>query len=293
MKRQHIGLLIIWLVLLSGIRITAAAAQDMSENGGIPLQIQLRYSDGTAASDEPLRLQRLPDMQEITCITDANGRCTWHVARGLYQVIFSQPLDSVSSLAVAEGGLDGFGLTVGDTPISYHFTFHHDDHVYFDAAPEAAVPAPIIPTMDSLHGGIMPTAVVLTPAASTPASIGAISPSSEEDTPMEEMKTGDTSPLDLDEIANTPTLQTNDTGVIEPVNPAWRLLFFIIFGLVLGFGLHLWSRKRQRTAAQAAAQTTEQTEVEQRLSAFILSPQPGADVSTTTQPSAQAEENAC
>ena len=247
-------------------------------SGDVPLQIQLRYSDGTAVSDEPILLQRLPDMQESNCTTDNNGRCAWDVDRGLYQVIFTQPLDSISSLAVAEGGLRGFGLTVGDTPISYHFTFHHDAHVYFDAAPEAAVPDPIIPTADSLHGGIVPTAVV-----PTPVSIGAIPPSSMDDTHT----------IAPDETASTPIAQASDVSVTEPVNPVWRLLLLIILGLALGFGLHLWSRKRRQTAAQAAAQTAEQRDVEQRIATFILSPQAGADVSTTTQPSAQAEENAC
>ncbi len=277
MKRQHTGLLIIWLVLLSGIRITAAAAQgvlagSIQAAGDVPLQIQLRYSDGTAVSDEPILLQRLPDLQESNCTTDNNGSCAWDVDRGLYQVIFTQPLDSISSLAVAEGGLRGFGLTVGDTPISYHFTFHHDAHVYFDAAPEAAVPDPIIPTADSLHGGIVPTAVV-----PTPASIGAIPPSSMDDTHT----------IAPDETASTPTSQASDVSVTEPVNPVWRLLLLIILGLALGFGLHLWSRKRQRTAAQTAAQTAEQRDVEQRIATFILSPQAGADISTTTPSSTQ------
>ena len=274
MKRYDTGLLISLLVLLSVIgtpvvaaravstgsiqRISAGSIQATSTSsvqatGDVPLQIQLRYSDGLAVSDEPILLQRLPDLQEMACTTDHNGRCIWTVERGLYQVIFSQSLDSISSLAVAEGGLDGFGLTVGDTPITYHFTFHHDAHVYFDAAPEAAVPDPIIPTGDSLHGGIMPTAV------STTVAIAAVTPPSEDGAPSQAM------PLAHDEAATTATLAGDD----HPANPFWRLLLVVILGLALGGGLHLWSRRRQLVAEQMA----EQSAMEQRLTTFVDSPQ--------------------
>lgn len=267
MKRRYTSVFTICLFFLSAIGVPLAAAQVADD---VPLDIHLRYSDGTAVSGEPITLQRLPDLQETTCTTDVNGRCTWTVERGLYQVIFSQSLDPVSALAVAEGGLDGFGLTVGDTPIVYHFTFHHDAHVYFDAAPEAAVPDPIIPTADSLHGGIMPTAV------STTAAIAAVPPLSEEDAPPQD------TPLAHDEAD---AVADDD----QPTNPFWRLLLIVILGLALGVGLHLWSRKRQ----QKAVQTAEQTEVEQRITTFIVSPQVSADVSTTTHSSMQTGGSEC
>jgi len=298
MKRQLTGLFISVLIFISVIGTPIVAAQAASAGsaqrasiratqraGDVPLDIHLRYSDGSAVSGESITLQRLPDLQEMSCTTDGNGRCSWSVARGLYQLIFSQPLDPVSALAVAEGGLDGFGLTVGDAPITYDFTFHHDNHVYFDADPQAAVPDPIIPTADSLHGGVVPTAVsttavnlttigtmavTLTAVPSTSVGIAAITPLPEEDTPSQDMP--------LSDEADAAGVQVGDS---DPMNPFWQLLLVIMLGLVLGGGLHLWSRKRQQKAVQAA----EQLEVEQRLSTFILSPQTGADVSTTTQSS--------
>ena len=110
----------------------------------VSLTVQLRHSDGTAVIGEPVSLARLPDEEPVTltCLTDTSGRCTWQVGRGLYQLLFERPLDNISSLAVAEGGLRGFGVTVGDSNIAYHFTFHSDGRVYFDAAPEAALPQP-------------------------------------------------------------------------------------------------------------------------------------------------------
>jgi len=277
MKRRYTSVFTIYLFFLSVIGVPLAAAQVA---GDIPLQIQLRYSDGSAVSGEPITLQRLPDLQETTCTTDANGRCSWSVARGLYQVIFSQPLDAISSLAVAEGGLDGFGLTVGDRPITYDFTFHHDDHVYFDAAPEAAVPDPIIPTDDSLHGG-----VVLTAVPSMTVGMAAVTPLSEEGEPL-----ADTQLVAApDGMVSTSTGQVDGTPITQQTNPFWRLLLVVILGLALGGGLHLWSRQRQ----QKAAQTAEQTEVEQRITTFILSPQTGADVSTTAHSPTQTGGSEC
>lgn len=221
MKRTHwvASWLPFWLVLLAGI----AEAQT---DGDIRLQIRLRYSDGTAVAGETVILQRLPEEEPIAqalrqaqgdnCETDTNGECTWYVGRGLYQVLFERPLDDISALAVAEGGLRGFGITVGDEDIAYHFTFHSDGRVYFDAAPEAAVPSPIIPVGETLHGGAAPTPV----------------PTSEQ------------------RIDVTPTRLPEQAGVEKPdANPTsstpWRFLLFIGGGLVIGGGLHLWSRKRQ------------------------------------------------
>lgn len=126
------------------------------ETNFVLLTIQLRYSDGLTVSGEPVALQRLPDFEPTlpSCRTDGKGRCTWSVPPGLYQLQFNRPLDDISTLALAEGGLSGLGITVGETPIIYHITFHHDGQVYFDAAPEADIPQPIIPTGQMLHGGV-------------------------------------------------------------------------------------------------------------------------------------------
>ncbi|MCB0008468.1 MAG: hypothetical protein KDE04_18510 [Anaerolineales bacterium] len=190
------------------------------EGGGVDLRIRLRASDGSAVVDEPVVLQRLPDEEDITpaCRTDTEGICTWHVRRGLYQLLFDRPLDAVSALAVAEGGLRGLGITVGDAPITYHFTFHSDDRVYFDAAPEAAVPAPIIPESDELHGGVPATTVPPTVTAT----LGALVPTAES--------------------------TTIPVTTATPATPSsWRVLFFMGLGLVVGGGLHLWTRKRKQS----------------------------------------------
>ncbi len=189
------------------------------EGGGVDLRIRLRASDGSAVVGEPVVLQRLPEEEDITpaCRTDAEGICTWRVRRGLYQLLFDRPLDAVSALAVAEGGLRGLGITVGDAPITYHFTFHRDNRVYFDAAPEAAVPAPIIPESDELHGGVPATAVPSTVTAAPAVAV--------------------------------PTAESTAIPVTTatPAKPSpWRVLFFMGLGLVVGGGLHLWTRKRKQ-----------------------------------------------
>ncbi|MFZ1398056.1 MAG: hypothetical protein WAS33_14225, partial [Candidatus Promineifilaceae bacterium] len=148
----------------------------------ISLTVQLRHSDGTAVTNEPISLARLPDEEPIapTCLTDTSGRCTWPVGRGLYQLLFERPLDAITELALAEGGLRGFGVTVGDASIVYHFTFHSDGRVYFDAAPEAAVPSPVIPIGEALHGGVGPTqvplAIVTASVATAPTPEGTLTP---------------------------------------------------------------------------------------------------------------------
>jgi len=215
MKRKRHGWMMLilasWLIVWTEVAMAQAS-------GALELRIRLRVSDGTAVAGETVILERLPDEEPITpeCVTDANGECSWLVGRGLYQVLFTRPLDNISALAVAEGGLRGFGVTVGDSPITYHFTFHSDGRVYFDTAPEAAVPSPIIPVGETLHGGAVTTPV----------------PTSEQ------------------RIDVTPTRLPEQAGAEKPdANPAsstpWRFLLFIGGGLVIGGGLHLWSRKRQ------------------------------------------------
>ena len=182
----------------------------------ISLTIKLRHSDGTAVVGETIILERLPEEKPISpnCITDAGGTCSWNVKRGLYQLLMERPLDNISSLAVAEGGLRGFGITVGDENITYHFTLHSDSRVYFDAAPEAAVPSPIIPAGEMLHGG----------TAQTP-----------------ELPVVDDA---LIEETSTPEpTRIPDTAIAPSSGSAWRLILFIASGLAIGGGLHLlWLR---------------------------------------------------
>ena len=212
-------------VLLSGCLSWAAlvAAQPTSAQAAeaVSLTIQLRHSDGTAVVGEAIILERLPEEAPIApnCLTDTSGACTWAIGRGLYQVLFERPLDDISALAVAEGGLRGFGITVGDEPITYHFTYHSDARVYFDAAPEAAVPSPVIPEGEMLHGGVRPTA--------TP------------------------SPQSAEGIALTATPSaayeavSNDDNEHQTASYSWRLFLFIGGGLIVGGGLHLLSRQNR------------------------------------------------
>lgn len=236
MKRTH--WLASWLPFFLAMLVGIAEAQTP---GDTRLQIRLRYSDGTAVVGETVILQRLPEEENITpeCETDSNGECIWFVGRGLYQVLFERPLDDISALAVAEGGLRGLGVTVGDEDIAYHFTFHSDGRVYFDAAPEAAVPSPIIPVGDVLHGGTAPTSTLTVTR----------------DEPVEETPTPE------------PT-SAPDTAVDTTSGNSWHLVLFIGGGLVIGGGLHLlrlhsgqaWSRKRQQQNGQPINTKKESTD---------------------------------
>lgn len=204
------------LILLGCCLNWAAAVQPASAQATemVSLTIKLRHSDGTAVVGETIILERLPEEEPISpnCMTDASGGCSWTVDRGLYQLLFERPLDNISSLAVAEGGLRGFGITVGDKDIAYHFTFHSDGRVYFDAAPEAAVPSPIIPEGELLHGGVEAT------ATSSPKPTEGIAITA---TPLPQLAAPE-------EAADTATSDSN-----------WRLLLFIGGGLCIGGGLHL------------------------------------------------------
>ncbi len=234
MRRNRLNWIASWLPFLLALLMGMTETQT---SGDIQLQIRLRNSDGTAVVSETIILQRLPEEEAITpafrqaqgdnCITDANGECTWYVGRGLYQVLFTRPLDDISALAVADGGLSGFGITVGEEDIVYHFTFHSDGRVYFDAAPEAVVPFPIIPSPNALYGGTEPTPVV-------------------DDEPVEETPTP--------EPTNAP-----DTAAGNTSGRSWPLILFIGGGLAMGGGLHLWSRKKRPSAPKTNRQKDQAT----------------------------------
>lgn len=221
-----------WLALLPGVVLASLQAETA-------VHISLRLADGSAVVGEAVILERLPEGEAVmpACTTDAFGRCTWYTGRGLYQVIFTRPLDDISLLAVAEGGLQGLGITVGEADITYHFTFHTDGRVYFDTTPDTARPTPFIPVGDTLQGGVAPTSVAtdLAPTATTPST---------------STITGEP----------TPTL---DTAVPQAMTRPWRLLLFIATGLVLGGGFHWWSRNRQQPSnrqSQIANRKSEQSD---------------------------------
>jgi hypothetical protein len=220
--RGRTGLVVLLLLLHLVLEAPLLAAQE----GGVPLTVRLRDETGAAVAGEPVVLERLPEEAAVSpaCTTDDAGECAWRVGRGLYQLLFAHPLDPVSAVAVAEGGLRGLGVTVGEGPITYTFTLAGDDHVYFDAAPDAAVPVPIIPTLDHHHGGGMAPQATLTP----PPPLSTTVP-----------------------VTTLLSTETTETGTVVVENGEGdrllRLLAFPAAGLALGVALHLWSRRRQTT----------------------------------------------
>jgi len=227
MKRNNGHWLMIWVLGWLIFWLDAAAAPTTET---VRLQIGLRHSDGAAAVGETVILQRLPEEEPVApeCETDAYGICVWTVSRGLYQVLFARPLDDLSAQAVAEGGLRGLGITVGDEAITYYFTFHSDGHVYFDAAPEAAAPVPIIPAAGALHHDVIPTPILPTVTVEQVAIIA--------------------------NVSLTPTPPVAEKA--KASNP-WRAVLFIGGGLVIGSGLHLWTRQR-RLASPTTRRRNEQ-----------------------------------
>lgn len=216
-----------WMILfLMGYGLFCLA-DAQAQTGQAALHIQLRYSDGTAVVGETVTLQKLPDELAVmpTCLTDSYGECVWYVGRGLYQLLFERPLDKLSSLAVAEGGLRGLGVTVGDADIAYRFVFHRDGRVYFDAAPEAAMPSPIIPTEDMLH----------TDLPSTVTAVGA------ESQIVEETVTPQIVDLLTADHAST-------------TKSRWRFILLVGGGVLLGIALHAWSRKQPKAVPPVDAQ---------------------------------------
>ncbi len=151
----------IYLLLLSFLwLVPMAQAQD---DDRVALTIQLRASDGTPLVGAAVILEQLPDAAAMRpdCLTHSDGTCQWFVTPGLYQVRFpAYSFDDLSALALAEGGLSGLGVTVGEEAIRYAFTVQDDGHVYFDATPDAAAPTPRLPTQTDLSGGVVVSPVI-------------------------------------------------------------------------------------------------------------------------------------
>ena len=149
-----------WSMLLLLVWFGGRGVSDSPE---VALTVQLRAADGQPLAGVTVILERLPDAaaMEPACITQNDGTCQWFVLPGLYQVRFpAYTLDDLSALALAEGGLSGLGLTIGDEEIRYGFTVQEDGHVYFDATPDAAAPTPRLPTETDLAGGVFISRVV-------------------------------------------------------------------------------------------------------------------------------------
>ncbi len=156
------------IVLIAIITLHFSQPDHLAAQTAVPVTIVIRTADGAPAIGEEVRLIHHPSLTTETAVTNTGGQCLFHVPRGLYEVAFTPRLDAVSALAVAEGGLHGFGITVGDMAITYHFTFQADSRVYFDDTPEAATPSPIKPQLADLHfigGAGQPTPTPLPLAA--------------------------------------------------------------------------------------------------------------------------------
>ncbi|MGB1249620.1 MAG: hypothetical protein ACPG8W_03240 [Candidatus Promineifilaceae bacterium] len=180
-------------------------------DGIVSLEIAVRDVHGAPLANEGVRIA-LPfetDVTNRTCVTDATGRCQWDVESGIYEVYWDRELDVFTQFASAENGLSTFGITVGDAPITYYFVLHTDDQLYFDAAPDATVPEPIIPTEAMLFK-------------------------------HEQVKV----PSEGIEVS-AETLPTTNTSVEIPSSPTniWHILSFILAGLLIGGGAHLWSQR--------------------------------------------------
>lgn len=160
---KHLFLIVLILI----ITVQATWPVRLAAQTAVPVTIVIRAADGAPVAGEAVRLIRHPSLTTETAVTNTGGRCIFHVPRGLYEVAFTPQLDALSALAVAEGGLHNFGITVGDQAITYHFTFQADGHVYFDGAPAAATPSPIQPRLQDLHfiGGAGPATPVPWPPA--------------------------------------------------------------------------------------------------------------------------------
>ena len=186
----------------------------------IPLEISVRDAEGNPLADETVRIAlSLSESSTFEpCITDATGVCSWGVEEGVYEVHWDRPMDALSVLTSAENGLNSFGVTVSDEPITYHFVLHTDNRIYFDDAPDAAIPEPIIPTMDTIH--------LHAPLESW----------------VEEVE------FSAENIP-TPTAETaeSSTEAAQPIEvdsgSPWRILLLITVGLFVGGGLHLWSQR--------------------------------------------------
>ncbi len=187
----------------------------------VRLQLRLRESAGAPVVGTVVQIRRMPDGLPAlsACQSNAQGLCTWSVSPGLYQVSFDRPLDPVTSAAVAEGGLTGLGLTVGQEDIIYHFVFYTDGHVYFDSAPAATMPVPIIPTWDDLHGDAFPITTIS--HSELPAKTPWLT----------------ATPYPDDEVASGK----------KDVHASWQLLSCIGLGVALGSGLYYRSRRHALT----------------------------------------------
>ena len=140
--------MILYLVTLTILFV----AFPVQAEGSVNVTLSIRDTTGRPLANETIRIARFPETTPAIapCTTSRDGRCQWRLTQGLYEVSWEHTLDMLSQIASAENGLHSFGITVGDHPITYHFVFHSDQHIYFDMAPTAPLPEPWIPTAERL-----------------------------------------------------------------------------------------------------------------------------------------------
>lgn len=219
----------------------------------VPVTISVRNADGAPVVDTEVILLSQPDYTAQTAVTDRAGQVLFNVPRGLYEIQFTAALDDISALAVAEGGMAGFGITVGDAAITYSFTFQDDGHVYFDSKPDAPAPSPIMPALEDLHfiggaGQVTPTPLMITLAGATAlpvieTAVGSLPADvSEEDASHETVgKTAVSAHLFIP-IAETPTSQQDNLALVAtpPPSPSghlYRNSNWLVFGLTMIAGV--------------------------------------------------------
>lgn len=142
MQRAIVPLSLFLLLLATTYPVQAQSAT---------VTIRIRQENGTPVPLEEVRIVWLPGQEAQMALTDQSGTAQFTLPRGMYEVHFSPPLDEVSLLAVAEGGLSSFGITVGDEAIAYSFVYHSDGRLYFDETPNSESATPIIPLLAELH----------------------------------------------------------------------------------------------------------------------------------------------
>lgn len=249
MKRFRIFSLAIFVLVFFANTTTA-----YGQNRGATVTIRLRDTDGTPVAGERVRLLRPPENEPIPpdCTTDVNGECSWFVGRGLYALEFEElALDQLVALAVAEGGLTGPGITVGNEDITYGFVITNGNKVYNDLAPDSPVPEPFIPALeDVIHHEVdaheHDEENILPQPETTPFP---------ELTPVVPSPPNQSTPTS---VSVTLITSGNSPGGLSTPEPGgwWpRVRFFLILGggLVLGGAAFTWQQRRRKGEEAAKA----------------------------------------
>ena len=265
---KHLLLIVLKTIYFLGLLPVGQVAGQTA----VPVTISVRSADGAPVVGTEVTLINQPDYTAQTTVADAAGQALFNVPRGLYEIQFTADLDDVSALAVAEGGMAGFGITVGDAAITYSFTFQDDGHVYFDSMPDASVPSPIMPELEDLHfiggaGVATPTALMITLAEATAlpvieTAVGSVPAEvSEEDDSHEVVGETAVSAHLVTANAETPTSQQDNLALVATMtatatppppngrpnrSPNWLVFGLpVTAGVVVGVGIYFISARQK------------------------------------------------